>query len=1015
MPAGGNGDSVSPLLSPDGRYVLFVSSANNLTLDDNSQPGLDVFVRDRASNTTVLVSANWTGTGGGNGHSRFAGISANGRYVVFESEASDLVPGDTNGTSDIFVRDLVARTTTLVSVATDGGPGNGPSTDAVMTPDGRYVAFISSATNLVVGDTNKLADVFVRDLITQTTLLASVGAMIPVGATTAGVSSVSITPDGRYVAFCSGAAGLASGVTNRPVGEVYVRDVVAGTTLWASTNSAVLALTLLGLQNVPSTHAAISDDGRFVAFKTGTTNGAGPALILRYDSSSNSAAVVSTNAMPAFPFSDDLFGPEMTPDGRFVAFAMREGPTNTFQSSLHLWDGQNLTDALISADGSGGVPTNTVSHTPALTPDGRFVAFLSDATALVGNTVSSGLHVYLRDILAGTTQLLDADTNGVGSTDDTGAVPSLSADGSLVVFAGPDGGLAAGDQNGFLDVFLRNVMNASTEMISLRSAVVPQTGDRASGLTQISLSADGRWVAFASEADDLVAKDTNQAEDVFVRDLAAGTTMVVSAGTNGLPAFGGGSYAPVISADGRFVAFLSTATNLVASPVASVAYWSQFNIFRRDLQAGTNVVVSLSWDQAHPGLGYSTAPVMSQDGRYVAFLSTAQNLVPGTSGSNCFWRDINSGVTKALSSNAPSVLLPSLSADGRFVAYFSGPSQVSVWDAQQNTNIYSTSIGVGSAAISPTGTQLAYQAAGLLYVADLIGKSNRFSFVSSFPIRPAGQWSGDGRFLAFVTRTNLVALDKNGTNDIYLCDTSSGTLTLVSLNFSLTNSAAGPSDSPVVNGDGRFIVYRSFAANVLNGVTNVPALYVFSRATGSNMLLSLPQPVSGWISWVSLPSISADGGTVSFQSWTPGWVGNDLNRAEDAFTAMVDSDGDGIPDWWMLQYFGHPTGQASDHSRAQDDFDGDGATNFQEFLAGTDPTSASSVFRIQVSFAPSTNGVVLSWPASASRNYRVQFKDDLGAASWLDASGSLSLTGGQGRFAAPADQASRYYRVVANN
>jgi Tol biopolymer transport system component len=1017
MPTGGNGDSVAPVLSPDGRYVLFSSSANNLTSNDNSQPGLNVFVRERASNSTVLVSPSWSGTGRANGNSRFASISPDGRYVVFESDASDLVQGDTNGVSDVFRRDVGAGTTVLVSVAADGGSGNGPSTNAVMTPDGRYVAFVSAATNLVVGDTNRIADVFVRDLVTQTTLLASVGAVIPSGATTASVSSVSITPDGRYVAFASTAAGLAAGVTNRPVGEVYVRDLVGGETIWASTNAASLAQTLLGLTNVPSYHAVLSDDGRFVAFKTGMTNGAGPALILRYDVWSNSVAIVSTNAVPTFPFSDGLFGPEMTPDGRFIAFARREGPTNVFYASVHLWDGQNSTDTLISADAGGNVPTNTLSHTPVLTPDGRFVAFLSDATTLVGNALSNGFHIYLRDTAASTTQLLDADTNGIGSSDQIGAVPSLSADGSLAAFASPDGSLVALAQNDVLDVFVRNMPGSTTELISQRNSAAPSaTGDRSSGLAQISLSADGRWAAFASEADDLTVNDVNRATDVFVRDLAAGTTTLVSAATNGQSALGGGSFSPLVNADGRFVIFLSSASNLVTSPIVSPIYWNSFNIFRRDLVAGTNVLVTVSFDHSRPGFASSTAPVISQDGRYVAFVSQASNLVPGTSpGTNSFWCDMNQGIMKALASNAPSALLPSISGDGRYVAYFSAASQVSVWDAQTGTNIYTTLTGVGSAAINPTGTELAYQATGRVYVDDLIGKSNRFSFVSAFPLRTSGQWSGDGRYLAFVTRTNLVVSDQNSTNDVYLCDTANGALTLVSVNSNLTGSAAGPSDSPVVNGDGRFIAYRSFATNIVNGVTNFPAFYVFSRLTGSNILLSLPQSVPGWISWVSAPSISADGGTVSFQSWTPGWVPNDLNRVEDGFTAMVDSDGDGIPDWWMLQYFGHPTGQAGDHSRAQDDFDGDGMSNLQEFLAGTDPTNPNSVFRIQVSFISATNGVQVSWPASASRNYRVQFKDDLNNPVWLDAAGPISVTGGQGFFGAPADQVSRYYRVVGND
>jgi Tol biopolymer transport system component len=1017
LPSGGNGDSVAPVVSSDGRYLLFSSAAKNLIPGDNSQAGLNIFLRDLAGGTTVLLSPNWNGTGGANGNSTFASVSSKARYVAFESDASDLVPGDTNGTSDVFVRDVFGGATILVSVAANGGSGNGPSTNAVITPDGRYVAFVSAATNLVAGDNNRIADVFVRDLITKTTLLASVGAVIPLGASTASVSSVSITPDGRYVAFSSTAAGLAAGVTNRPAGEVYVRDLVVGKTIWASTNAASLAQSLLGLSNAPSYHAALSDDGRFVAFKTGATNGAGPALILRYDIWSNAVMVVSTNAVPTFPFSDDLFGPEMTSDGRFIAFARREGPTNAFYASVHLWDGQTSTETLISADAGGNVPTNTLSHTPVLTPDGRFVGFLSDTGTLVGNAVSNGFHIYLRDTFASTTQLLDADTNGVGSTDQFGAVPSLSADGSLAAFASPDGSLVDLDQNGCLDVFLRNVLAGTTELISRRDPTVPSpSGDRASGLAQISLSADGRWAAFASQADDLTVNDTNHATDVFVRDLAAGTTTLVSADTNGQPAQGGGSYGPLISADGRFVVFLSSASNLVASPIVSPISWNAVNIFRRDLQEGTNELITVSYDHLHPAQAPSSAPVTSQDGRYVAFLSQAANLVPGTiPGTNSFWCDINLGIMKALTSNALSLLPPSISGDGRYVAYFSTASQVSVWDVQTGTNVYTTPVGVGSAAISPTGTQLAYQAAGKLYVDDLLGKSNRFSFLSALPLRTSGQWSGDGRYLAFLTGTNLVAADQNHTNDVYLCDTASGALTLVSVNSSLTGSAAGSSDSPVVNGDGRFVAFRSFATNIVNGVTNAPTFYVFSRFTGSNFLLSLPQLVPGWISWVSTPAISADGGTVSFQSWTPGWIANDLNRAEDAFSAMVDSDGDGIPDWWMLQYFGHPTGQAGDHSRAQDDFDGDGMTNLQEFLAGTDPSNPNSVFRIQVSFLGSTNGVLVTWPASASRNYRVQFKDDLSTPVWLDASGPVSITGGQGYFGAPADQVGRYYRVVAND
>jgi Tol biopolymer transport system component len=181
--AGGSGDSWVPMLSLDGRYVLFASTANDLVLTTNNPPTpissplkLNVFLRDRTNGTTTLVSVNLTGLGGGNGGSLPADVSADGRYAAFESSASDLIPGDTNGTNDVFVRDLGIGVTRLVSAGTDGSVGNGASHSASMTPDGRYVAFVSAASNLVPDDTNGIPDVFVRDLQGGSNTLVSVGA-----------------------------------------------------------------------------------------------------------------------------------------------------------------------------------------------------------------------------------------------------------------------------------------------------------------------------------------------------------------------------------------------------------------------------------------------------------------------------------------------------------------------------------------------------------------------------------------------------------------------------------------------------------------------------------------------------------------------------------------------------------------------------------------------------------------------------------------------------------------------
>src|SRR5207249_11264627 len=152
--AGGNSDSSDSVISSDGRFVLFLSSANNLVTNDDNGKFVDVFLRDRTNGVTTLVSVNQTGVGGGNGNSVSPAASTNGRYVVFESEASNLVANDTNGVSDVFVRDLQTGTTTLVSENGSGAGGNGGSTSPVISADGRYVAFVSEAWDLVANGTD---------------------------------------------------------------------------------------------------------------------------------------------------------------------------------------------------------------------------------------------------------------------------------------------------------------------------------------------------------------------------------------------------------------------------------------------------------------------------------------------------------------------------------------------------------------------------------------------------------------------------------------------------------------------------------------------------------------------------------------------------------------------------------------------------------------------------------------------------------------------------------------------
>jgi Tol biopolymer transport system component len=577
LPAGGNGDSVDPQISPDGRFVLFNSTAGNLVPNCGGQLCSQVFLRDRSSNTTTLVSVNLNGFGG-NGNSTYGGLSPDGRYVVFTSDASDLVAGDTNGFSDVFVRDMVAGTTVQASVSTSGVEGNGPSSHPVMTPDGRYVAFISLA-GLASGSRDN-PDIFLRDLVAQTTVsMSSAATGSSLGAI---ISSLSITTNGRYVAFASSALNLVSGVT-QAAGEVYVRDFVGGGIIWASSNATTTAKAILGGTATPASgHPVMSEDGTWVAFKTGPSNAAGlpaSAVIFEYNSATAALTTVYTNGI-CTTYGDDFYGPEMTPDGRFITFTSREQGTTT-NGSIRLWDSQTATNVLVSTNLSGEYSTNTLAEGASVTPDGRYVVFLSNAGDLTTNAVSNSSHIFRCDLQAGGMTMVDVDTNGVGSTDFTGTMPSVSTNGQFIAFSGPDGRLTPLDINGANDVFVRDASGGATQLISRRNPSVPtRSGDRISSEGPLSISADGRWVAFASYANDLVPNDTNNARDVFVCDRWSGSDILVSVGQNGGCALGGDSMTPMISTNGRYVVFVSAATNLTAGNV--ITNPGTYNVYRTE-------------------------------------------------------------------------------------------------------------------------------------------------------------------------------------------------------------------------------------------------------------------------------------------------------------------------------------------------------------------------------------------------------------------------------------------------
>jgi hypothetical protein len=213
------GDSNTPSISADGFYVAFTSNTNNLVAGDTNDTW-DIFVHDMTTGATKRVSVDSSGAEG-NAGSYNQSISADGRYVAFDSGASNLVSGDTNGVGDIFLRDTMTNTTTRVSLDSSGIQGNSTSDRTSISSDGHYVAFRSNASNLVVGDTNGKWDIFVRDTWANTTTRVSLHSSGAQG--NAGSDYPSISADGSFVTFDSYASNLVAGDTNDSW-DIFVRD-----------------------------------------------------------------------------------------------------------------------------------------------------------------------------------------------------------------------------------------------------------------------------------------------------------------------------------------------------------------------------------------------------------------------------------------------------------------------------------------------------------------------------------------------------------------------------------------------------------------------------------------------------------------------------------------------------------------------------------------------------------------------------------------------------------------------
>jgi uncharacterized repeat protein (TIGR01451 family) len=390
----GNQDSELPAVSADGRFVAFVSLSDNLVAGDTNGAA-DVFVRDRLTGATERASVSSAGAQA-NGNSGLLNgmggpsISADGRFVAFDSEASNLVKGDTNGAIDVFVRDRLSGTTERVSVASNGTQGNGDSTHAAISGDGSRVAFGSFAATLVQPDTNFASDVFVHDRTSGTTVRVSDA---PDGSQGNNWSfSPDLNANGHLVVFDTFASNL-GGNPNATV-QVLLRDLDTGVLQPISAPPGSTD----PLER--SQDGRVSPDGRFVVFDS-QSSAFLPRAVVLLDRTTGTREVQSVNDTGARG-NDDSSNPAVSDDGRFVSFASLASNLVTDDTNnrydVFVRDRQAGTTRRVSV-GSNGEQGDLDSLGPAIDADGQVIAFFSAASTLVPESGQSffAYDIFVRD------------------------------------------------------------------------------------------------------------------------------------------------------------------------------------------------------------------------------------------------------------------------------------------------------------------------------------------------------------------------------------------------------------------------------------------------------------------------------------------------------------------------------------------------------------------------------------------------------------------------------------------
>ena len=795
---------------------------------------------------------------------------------------------------------------------------------------------------------------------------------------------------------------------NKVFGQVMLRNLSETTTHWISSNIFSVFTNHFnsnGASSLSLSHPIVSSNGMRMVY-------------LAFDFRLNLSGLfyqdlATTNLLfidsPSVGENADL---SMTPDGRFLVYMAPTNGTNddsraAIQVRLYDTELQKFIELLPA---TGDAPTNKATQSPTFSRNGQYLAYYS--VELSSGQVDLQWRNLATNEEKAVTNLFVLGANSYFSL----RPPLVSNDGLTVVCELPEANSNMGPSR---QLFSINVNDGDRELVSDPAVTpkVPHHGLLAA--TPMAISGDGHYAAFASASPDLTSNSLGGFTGIFIRDLRDGTTRLISSDANEIPS--GNSYFPAMSADGRFVTYLSYSTNTADTKKGSILLY--------DALTETNLMITpLGAPVAFNNPG---PPSISQNADILVYTNNTPASLFIYDRGNRTNRIIISANTELGSVEVTAVKTYAIADGGRWVVA-NAMSQTNdiiilvdgysgeAWQVWQFPGASSGSSIYRLLNISGNAARIAFETApnsskGNVVVLDtswtsLPAQSGKSSVVASPVITSTTntlfkqiELNADGRFLLYKARPDITKKW-----NIYQLDTLSNTTSIVSVNSVGTGTGSANSAYASMSPTGRYVVFQSWATN-LTADTTFTMGQAFLRDMNAGVTWMLSRNCIDGAAGNSLsltPVISGDGRKAYFLSYASDLIAGDGNLSIDLFSVTLqgnDTDQDGLDDDWEMTYFGYLSQNGSG------DFDHDGTSNLEEFLAGTNPANNDLILRAITVSSATSQEVMIYWNSKPGHQYEVQYKDSVDDSAWkLLMPGVIS--GGSTTDSVTASK--RFYRVL---